>query len=162
MISSSFDAIFSMSLRVSSTDLPSNFERKPAMSSANQRFVANETRRRDTGRGAKRGTVRSEVHRACKAHRAQAGRDKSYTGRPVNGSHSTAPPLGQRPLAVVGAPQGRASSEAACPSSGCRTPTSSNGPPPAYARGRGAVGGAEPWPQVHPGVVRGARAAAGL
>ena len=39
-------------------------------------------------------------------------------------------------------------------------------PPPAYARGRGAVGGAEPWPQVHPGVVlyvvRGARAAAGL
>ena len=27
---------------------------------------------------------------------------------------------------------------------------------------RGAVGGAEPWPQVHPGVVRGARAAAGL
>ena len=37
-----------------------------------------------------------------------------------------------------------------------------HGPPPAYARGRGAVGGAEPWPQVHPGVVRGARAAAGL
>ena len=35
-------------------------------------------------------------------------------------------------------------------------------PPPAYACGRGAVGGAEPWPQVHPGVVRGARAAAGL
>ena len=37
-----------------------------------------------------------------------------------------------------------------------------HGPPPAFARGRGAVGGAEPWPQVHPGVVRGARAAAGL
>ena len=37
-----------------------------------------------------------------------------------------------------------------------------HGPSPAYARGRGAVGGAEPWPQVHPGVVRGARAAAGL
>jgi len=41
-----------------------------------------------------------------------------------------------------------------------------HGPPPAYARGRGAVGGAQPWPQVHPGVgrsvVRGARAAAGL
>ena len=37
-----------------------------------------------------------------------------------------------------------------------------HGPPLAYARGRGAVGGAEPWPQVHPGVVRGARAAAGL
>ena len=38
-----------------------------------------------------------------------------------------------------------------------------HGPPPARtrARGRGAVGGAEPWPQVHPGV-RGARAAAGL
>ena len=36
-----------------------------------------------------------------------------------------------------------------------------HGPPPAYARGREAVGGAEPWPQVHPGVVRGARAAAG-
>ena len=28
-----------------------------------------------------------------------------------------------------------------------------HGPPPAYARGRGAVGGAEPWPQMHPGVV---------
>ena len=27
-----------------------------------------------------------------------------------------------------------------------------HGPPPAYARGRGAVGGAEPWLQVHPGV----------
>ena len=41
-----------------------------------------------------------------------------------------------------------------------------HGPPPAYARGRGAVGGAEPWPQVHTGVVRtvarGARATAGL
>ena len=38
-----------------------------------------------------------------------------------------------------------------------------NGPPPARgARGRVAVGGAEAWPQVHPGVVRGARAAAGL
>ena len=37
-----------------------------------------------------------------------------------------------------------------------------HGPPPAYARGRRAVGEAEPWPQVHPGVVRGARAAAGL
>ena len=24
-----------------------------------------------------------------------------------------------------------------------------HGPPPAYARGRGAVGGAEPWPQVN-------------
>ena len=28
-----------------------------------------------------------------------------------------------------------------------------HGPLPSYARGRGAVGGAEPWPQVHPGVV---------
>ena len=37
-----------------------------------------------------------------------------------------------------------------------------HGPPPAYARGRAAVGGAEPWPQVHPGILRGARAAAGL
>ena len=37
-----------------------------------------------------------------------------------------------------------------------------HGPPPAYAHGREAVGGAEAWPQVHPGVVRGARAAAGL
>ena len=38
-----------------------------------------------------------------------------------------------------------------------------HGPPPARgARGRVAVGGAEAWPQVHPGVVRGARAAAGL
>ena len=37
-----------------------------------------------------------------------------------------------------------------------------HGPPPAYARGRVAAGGAEVWPQVHPGVVRGARAAAGL
>ena len=35
-------------------------------------------------------------------------------------------------------------------------------PPPAHARGRVAVGGAEAWPRVHPGVVRGARAAAGL
>jgi hypothetical protein len=25
-----------------------------------------------------------------------------------------------------------------------------HGPPPAYARGQAAVGGAEPWPQVHP------------
>ena len=37
---------------------------------------------------------------------------------------------------------------------------------PNFAIGRGAVGGAEPWGrgrrQVHPGVVRGARAAAGL
>ena len=37
-----------------------------------------------------------------------------------------------------------------------------HGPPPAYAHGREAVGEAEAWPQVHPGVVRGARAAAGL
>ena len=37
-----------------------------------------------------------------------------------------------------------------------------HGPPPAYAHGREAVGGAEAWPQVHPGVVRGARGAAGL
>ena len=37
-----------------------------------------------------------------------------------------------------------------------------HGPPPAYAHGREAVVGAEAWPQVHPGVVRGARAAAGL
>ena len=37
-----------------------------------------------------------------------------------------------------------------------------HGPPPAYARGRVAAGGAEVWPQVHPGVVHGARAAAGL
>ena len=30
-----------------------------------------------------------------------------------------------------------------------------HGPSPAYSRGRGAVGGAEPWPQVHtPGVGR--------
>jgi len=40
-----------------------------------------------------------------------------------------------------------------------------HGPPPAYAHGPGhgreAVGGAAAWPQVHPGVVRGARAAAG-
>ena len=37
-----------------------------------------------------------------------------------------------------------------------------HGPPPAYARGQAAVGGAEPWPQVHPGILRGVRAAAGL
>ena len=37
-----------------------------------------------------------------------------------------------------------------------------HGPPPAYAHGREAVGGAEARPQVHPGVVCGARAAAGL
>ena len=37
-----------------------------------------------------------------------------------------------------------------------------HGPPPAYARGQVAVGGAEPWPQVHPGILRGMRAAAGL
>ena len=30
-----------------------------------------------------------------------------------------------------------------------------HGPPPAYARGQAAVGGAEPWPRVHPGVLRG-------
>ena len=40
-----------------------------------------------------------------------------------------------------------------------------HGPPPARARGREAVGGAEPWPQVHPGVVQyagRARAVVGL
>ena len=39
-----------------------------------------------------------------------------------------------------------------------------HGPPPAYARGQVAVGGAEPWPQVHPARhrLRGVRAAAGL
>ena len=37
-----------------------------------------------------------------------------------------------------------------------------HGPPPAYARGQAAVGGAEPWPQVHPGILRPVRAAAGL
>ena len=37
-----------------------------------------------------------------------------------------------------------------------------HGPPPAYVRGQAAVGGAEPWPQVHPGILRGVRAAAGL
>jgi hypothetical protein len=64
-------------------------------------------------------------------------------------------------LAVVGA---RHPSAAACPSLGGRTPTSfyHHGPPPAYAQSREAVGGAAAWPQVHPGVVRGARAAAGL
>ena len=37
------------------------------------------------------------------------------------------------------------------------------GPPPAYARGQAAVGGrGEPWPRVHPGILRGVRAAAGL
>ena len=36
------------------------------------------------------------------------------------------------------------------------------GPPPAWVRGRWAAGGLEPWPQVDPGIVRGARAAAGL
>ena len=35
-------------------------------------------------------------------------------------------------------------------------------PPPAYARGQAAVGGAEPWPRVQSGVLRGLRAAAGL
>ena len=34
--------------------------------------------------------------------------------------------------------------------------------PPPLARGQAAVGGAEPWPQVHPGILRGVRAAAGL
>ena len=38
-----------------------------------------------------------------------------------------------------------------------------HGPPTAYEHGREAVhGGVEAWPQVLPGVVRGARAAAGL
>ena len=37
-----------------------------------------------------------------------------------------------------------------------------HGPPPAYARGQAAVGGAEPWPRVQPGVLRGLRAVAGL
>jgi hypothetical protein len=35
-----------------------------------------------------------------------------------------------------------------------------HGPPPAYARTAERL--LEAWPQVHPGVVRGARAAAGL
>ena len=60
--------------------------------------------------------------------------------------------------------RGRASSAAACPSLGSRTLTSftTGRHPRTYAHGREAVGGAEAWPQVHPGVVRGARAAAGL
>ena len=29
-----------------------------------------------------------------------------------------------------------------------------HGPPPAYARGQAAVGGAEPWPRVPPGILR--------
>ena len=43
-----------------------------------------------------------------------------------------------------------------------------HGPPPGTRAAERAVGGAEPWPQVHPGVARtyvrgrGARAAAGL
>ena len=37
-----------------------------------------------------------------------------------------------------------------------------HGPPPAYARGQAAVGGAEPWPRVQPSVLRRLRAAAGL
>ena len=37
-----------------------------------------------------------------------------------------------------------------------------HGPPPAFARGQEAAGGAEAWPQVDPAVVRGAHAAAGL
>ena len=36
-----------------------------------------------------------------------------------------------------------------------------HGPPPAYAHGREAVGGAEACPQVHPGVVRGPRGTRG-
>ena len=36
-----------------------------------------------------------------------------------------------------------------------------HGPPPAYARGQAAVGGAEPWPRVQPSVLCGLRAAAG-
>jgi len=60
--------------------------------------------------------------------------------------------------------RGRASSAAACPSLGGRTPTSFTTArhPRTGAQERLAVGGAEAWPQVHPGVVRGARAAAGL
>ena len=70
-----------------------------------------------------------------------------------------APPLGQRVLAVSWARviRGR------LPAIG--RPNAEilhHGPPPAYARGQAAVGGAEPWPQVHPGILRGVRAAAGL
>jgi hypothetical protein len=67
--------------------------------------------------------------------------------------------------------RGRASSAAACPSLGGRTPTSfttARRPRSAYAHGREAVGGAEAWPQVgappaRPASCAGhARAAAGL
>jgi len=59
--------------------------------------------------------------------------------------------------------RGRASSAAACPSLGGRTPTSFTTArrPRTYAHGREAVGGAEAWPQVHSGVVRGARGTRG-
>ena len=70
-----------------------------------------------------------------------------------------APPLGQRVLAVVGARviRGR------LPAIGRPNADILNhGPPPAHARGQAAVGGAEPWPRVQPGVLRGLRAAAGL
>ena len=68
--------------------------------------------------------------------------------------------LGQRVLAVVGARHPRP------PVPAIGRPNAEilhHGPPPAYARGQAAVGGAEPWPRVHPGrVLCGVRAAAGL
>jgi hypothetical protein len=64
--------------------------------------------------------------------------------------------------------RGRASSAAACPSLvAANAEILHHGPPAARVRARPsesvreADGGAEAWPQVHPGVVRGARAAAG-
>ena len=65
------------------------------------------------------------------------------------------------PLAVVRARHPR---PAACPSSGCRTPTSSamaRRPRTRAAEGL-LAGPSRGRRQVHPGVVRGARAAAGL
>ena len=72
-----------------------------------------------------------------------------------------AAPLEQRLLAVVGVRHPR---PPACHRTLGRLDAEIlwHGPPPAFARGQGATGGAEAGPQVEPGVMRGERAAAGL
>ena len=82
-------------------------------------------------------------------HPAHGGAER---GRGAGDLHAQrAPPLGQRDVAVVGARHPR-------PPARHRAAGRRDSPPwpTACVRTRPrAVGGAEPWPQVHPGVVRG-------
>ena len=101
---------------------------------------------RQTTRAAARRCTASRARRRRRAGAQRVAADGgAERARGAGGLHAgRAPPLAGwdsvLPLAVVGAViRGR------LPNSDFLR----HGPPPAYARGRGAVGGAGPWPQVH-------------